>query len=93
MSSDPPPDPSALPKPPHEPPHDRFFEEGEEPPWRYDEADELDYKLPAPNPFDERRWLQTSLSRFYANRFELASRTVSYGLTLGFCTLCSGVLF
>ncbi|MFL5342588.1 MAG: hypothetical protein ACJ8F7_20845 [Gemmataceae bacterium] len=33
-------------KPDHVPPHDRFFEEGEEPPERYDLEDELEYIVP-----------------------------------------------
>jgi len=52
----PPPDPSALPKPPHEPPHDRFFEDGEEPPERYDLFDPADSIPVNQDPIDSSRW-------------------------------------
>jgi hypothetical protein len=56
VSHEPPPDPSALPRPAHDPPHDRFFEDGEEPPERYDLDDPADYIPVNANPIESSRW-------------------------------------
>jgi len=60
----PPPDPSALPKPPHEPPHDRFFEEGEEPPERFDLADPAAYFFDTDWKVVPRRWIRQACNHY-----------------------------
>jgi hypothetical protein len=47
-----------LVRPPHAPPHERFFEEGEKPPARYDLEDELEYVLPKHYVVNSHEWFR-----------------------------------
>jgi hypothetical protein len=74
-----PPDPSALPKPAHEPPHDRFFEEGEEPPARYDLPEEAAYHFDSAWTVTIRDWSKVALTQYLSFLKSAAWVSVPYG--------------
>src|SRR6516162_5475039 len=76
-------------RPPHEPPHQRFFEDGEEPPERYDLSDELAYILPDEYSWNPRRWFAIAGRHFRANWSELLGRTLSYLFACWMIGACS----
>ncbi|MFL5342590.1 MAG: hypothetical protein ACJ8F7_20855 [Gemmataceae bacterium] len=76
-------------KPDHVPPHDRFFEDGEEPPERYDLEDELEYIVPKEYGFDESRWFRIAGRHFRANWADLVGDVFVYLGVLALVGLCS----
>jgi len=89
----PPPDPSALPKPPHEPPHDRFFEDGEEPQERYDLDDELEYVLPRHYELDTRKYFRIGRRCFQTCRREALGRGAAYFFAWFLGSICVGWVY
>src|SRR5260370_3846014 len=49
-----------LPRPVAPAPHDRHFEDGEEPPERYDLEDEIEYVLPREYTLDSRKYFRVA---------------------------------
>ncbi|HEV3146398.1 MAG TPA: hypothetical protein VGZ47_21100 [Gemmataceae bacterium] len=73
-------------RPPHEPPHDRFFEEGEKPPARYDLEDELEYVLPTDYEVNSREWFRIGAEHWRKCKNDFLKYSVAYF----FITLAGG---
>jgi hypothetical protein len=69
-----------LPRPQTEAPHDRFFEEGEEPPARYDLPDPVDYIEVNPEPIDSARWRRLGWAKTWDQDGFVARATVNHYL-------------
>ncbi|HLW64296.1 MAG TPA: DUF975 family protein [Gemmataceae bacterium] len=65
-------------RPPHEPPHDRFFEEGEKPPQRYDLDDELEYVLPKEYQVNSAEWFRIGGRHWQKSKSEFLKSSVAY---------------
>jgi len=77
--------------PRHEPPHSHFFEEGEEPPQRYDLDDELDYLLPRDYEIDSREWSRLAQQHLNTCWGKMIGYSAAYlGLFILGC-LCMGL--
>jgi hypothetical protein len=77
-----------LARPEHVPSHDRFFDEGEEPPERYDLPDAADYVRANPDPMASWRWRRLAWNLQYSGA---TWYSISYYL-LSVVTLCLGCL-
>jgi hypothetical protein len=77
-----------LVRPPHAPPHDRFFEEGEKPPARYDLDDELEYVLPKDYEVKSADWFRIGAQHWR----QCKSDFFKYSLAYFFIALAGGVV-
>jgi hypothetical protein len=82
-------DRSLLRRPEHAPPHERFFEDGEEPPVRYDLSDELAYILPVDYKYDEAKWFRVARKHFWHQWAEFVGDVFVYLGVLFILGICS----
>jgi hypothetical protein len=87
---EPPDDPAALHRPVTAAGHERFFEDGEEPPERYDLQDELDYILSNAVVWNERRWFQVARRHYRANWTAFMDQALATFGCLLLVGICSG---
>jgi hypothetical protein len=73
-----------LPRPQTEASHDRFFEEGEEPPARYDLPDPVDYIEVNPEPIDSARWRRLGWEVGWFDDDVLHARVLLYYMSILF---------
>ena len=83
-------DRSLLRRPEHAPPHDRFFEDGEEPPDRYDREDELDYIVPKDYEWQGSHWIQIAWRHYRANVWRMFDAGATYVCLMVMFGICSG---
>ena len=89
----PPDDPVALRRPVKEAAHQRFFEDGEEPPERYDRDDELAYILPRSYTVKSREWIRIARRHYGECRGEFAKFSFFYMLLAFAGGNCAGIIY
>jgi hypothetical protein len=65
-------------RPTHEPPHDRFFEDGEEPPERYDLPDGIDYIEVNPDRIRSGRWYRIAWKVTWLGSMSVIAHSFGY---------------